>query len=82
MPKDARSPIATMISIPFQRNRSFGYGANNHIHNALKIQPALPFGMNEHQPLNALVGAYPKAISPDIGPEWQLRFQIQFLFPR
>jgi|688.fasta_scaffold1878300_2 hypothetical protein len=53
MPKDARRPIAAMISVPYQRNRSFGYGANNHIHNALKIQPALPFGMNEQQPLNA-----------------------------
>ena len=53
MPKEARSPIAAMISIPFQRDRSFGYGAHNHIHNVLKIQLALSFGMNEQKPLNA-----------------------------
>ncbi|MCA3305891.1 MAG: hypothetical protein ING00_08785 [Roseomonas sp.] len=47
MPKDARSPIAAMISVPFQHNRSFGYGTHNHIHNVLKMRPALPFGMNE-----------------------------------
>ena len=34
------------------------------------------------QPINAQLGAYYNAIRPDIGPEWQLRFQIQFLFPR
>ena len=34
------------------------------------------------QPINAQVGAYYNAIRPDIGPEWQLRFQIQLLFPR
>jgi hypothetical protein len=34
------------------------------------------------QPVNAQVGAYYNAIRPDIGPEWQLRFQIQLLFPR
>jgi len=55
MPKAAWSPIAAMISIPFQRDRSFGYGANNHIHNVLKIQPALPFGMNEQQPFECAV---------------------------
>ena len=34
------------------------------------------------QPINAQLGAYYSAIRPDIGPEWQLRFQIQLLFPR
>jgi hypothetical protein len=34
------------------------------------------------QPVNAQLGAYYNAIRPDIGPEWQLRLQIQFLFPR
>jgi hypothetical protein len=78
----ARNPIVAMISVPFRNNRNFGYGSNDHIQNLLNIQSIAPFGMNEQQPLNALVGAYYKAISLDIGPEWQLRFQIQFLFPR
>lgn len=34
------------------------------------------------QPVNTQVGAYYNAIRPDIGPEWQIRFQIQLLFPR
>jgi hypothetical protein len=34
------------------------------------------------QPLNAQVGAYYNVVSPDIGPEWQVRAQLTFLFPR
>ena len=34
------------------------------------------------QPVNTQIGAYYNAIRPDIGPEWQIRFQIQLLFPR
>ncbi|MCA4917947.1 MAG: hypothetical protein ING82_00845 [Roseomonas sp.] len=78
----ARNSIAVMIGVPFQNNMNFGYGSNHHIQNLLNIQSIAPFGMNEQQPLDVLVGAYPKANSPDIGTEWQLRFQIQFLFRR
>jgi hypothetical protein len=35
-----------------------------------------------HQPVSALLGAYYNVVRPDIGPEWQLRFQISFLFPK
>jgi hypothetical protein len=35
-----------------------------------------------NQPLNAQLGAYYNVVRPDIGPEWQLRFQVAFLFPR
>jgi hypothetical protein len=34
------------------------------------------------QPLNGQIGAYYNAKKPDIGPEWQLRVQLQFLFPK
>ncbi|PWS34397.1 neuromedin U [Falsiroseomonas bella] len=34
------------------------------------------------QPVNAQIGAYYNVVRPDIGPEWQLRAQLQFLFPR
>jgi hypothetical protein len=34
------------------------------------------------QPVNAQAGAYYNVVRPDIGPEWQLRFQLQLLFPR
>ena len=82
MPKAAQNPIAALISFPVQNNVSFGYGPNVHSQNVFNIQPVVPFGMNKQQPINAQLGANYNAIRPDIGPEWQLRFQIQFLFPR
>ncbi len=33
-------------------------------------------------PINAQIGAYGNVVKPEFGPEWQLRFQIQFLFPK
>ena len=35
-----------------------------------------------HQPVNAQIGAYYNVVRPDIGPEWQVRAQLTFLFPR
>lgn len=33
-------------------------------------------------PLNAQIGAYYNAERPDFGADWQLRTQIQFMFPK
>jgi len=33
-------------------------------------------------PVNFQLGAYWNAVKPDNGPDWQLRFQVQFLFPK
>ncbi|HEX2933526.1 MAG TPA: neuromedin U [Candidatus Binatia bacterium] len=33
-------------------------------------------------PINTQLAFYGNAIKPEFGPEWQLRFQIQFLFPK
>lgn len=33
-------------------------------------------------PVNTQLGAYYNVIRPDIGPEWQVRFQISLLFPK
>jgi hypothetical protein len=33
-------------------------------------------------PINASLQAYYNAVTPSFGPDWQLRFQVQFLFPR
>jgi hypothetical protein len=33
-------------------------------------------------PVNMQLGAYWNVIAPDNGPDWQLRFQIQFMFPK
>ena len=35
-----------------------------------------------HQPMNAQLQAFYNVETPDAGPEWTLRFQIQLLFPR
>jgi hypothetical protein len=33
-------------------------------------------------PINTQIGAYGNVAKPEFGPDWQLRFQIQFLFPK
>jgi len=33
-------------------------------------------------PVNMQLGAYYNVVTPDNGPDWQLRFQIQFMFPK
>ena len=32
-------------------------------------------------PINTSLQAYYNAVTPDFGPDWQLRFQVQFLLP-
>ncbi len=34
------------------------------------------------QNMNAQLQAFYNAVKPDIGPDWQLRLQLQFLFPK
>ena len=34
------------------------------------------------QPMNAQVQAFYNVLKPDLGPQWQLRLQLQFLFPK
>jgi hypothetical protein len=33
-------------------------------------------------PVNAQIGGYYNAVRPDNGPDWQLRAQVQFMFPK
>jgi hypothetical protein len=33
-------------------------------------------------PVNFQLGAYGNVVKPDNGPDWQLRFQVQFMFPK
>lgn len=33
-------------------------------------------------PINTQVGAYANVVKPDIGPDWQLRVQVQFFLPK
>ncbi len=34
------------------------------------------------QPMNAQIQAFYNVETPDFGPEWTIRFQLQLLFPR
>ena len=45
----------------------------------LAVGQVLPVGT---QPINVQLGAYYNVVRPDIGPEWQIRFQLAFLFPK
>jgi hypothetical protein len=33
-------------------------------------------------PVNAQIGAYYNVVKPDFGPNWQIRAQVQFMFPK
>jgi hypothetical protein len=41
--KQAQNPIASLISVPFQNNTTFGVGENSSVQNALEIEPVVPF---------------------------------------
>lgn len=45
----------------------------------LAVGQVMPIG---NQPVNLQLGAYYNVIRPDIGPEWQIRFQLSLLFPK
>jgi hypothetical protein len=40
--KQAQNPIASLISVPFQNNTTFGVGENSSAQNALEIEPVIP----------------------------------------
>ena len=33
-------------------------------------------------PVNAQIGGYYNVVRPDFGPNWQIRAQVQFMFPK
>ncbi|MDX2474355.1 MAG: neuromedin U [Candidatus Krumholzibacteria bacterium] len=45
--KAAQNPVASMISLPFQNNTSFGFGPLDGTHNVLNIQPVWPLSVSE-----------------------------------
>ena len=46
--KAAQNPIASLISVPFQNNTSFGVGPYNRDQNLLNIQPVIPVRISEN----------------------------------
>jgi hypothetical protein len=41
--KQAQNPIASVISVPFQNNATFGVGEDSRVQDSLLIQPVIPF---------------------------------------
>jgi hypothetical protein len=41
--KQAQNPIASMISVPFQNNATFGVGEKSDVQDSLLIEPVIPF---------------------------------------
>src|ERR1700722_4092334 len=41
--KQAQNPIASLISVPFQNNATFGVGENSPVQDSLLIEPVVPF---------------------------------------
>ncbi|HEY2684669.1 MAG TPA: hypothetical protein VGI93_14225 [Steroidobacteraceae bacterium] len=44
--KQAQNPIASLISVPFQNNTTFGAGEHSDAANALEIEPVIPLKLN------------------------------------
>src|SRR5215203_6733206 len=44
--KAAQNPVAAMISVPFQNNTNFGYGAGDDVQNVLNVQPVWPISVS------------------------------------
>lgn len=72
--KAAQNPVAKLISVPFQRSGN---------------QWVVPVGggIGKLQwfgklPVNFQLEAFGNAVKQDYGPDWQLRFEIKFLFPK
>ena len=64
--KAAQNPVAKLISVPFQNNFNFGVGPED-------VTPYV---------LNVQVQAFYNVEHPDNGANWQLRVQLQLLFPK
>jgi hypothetical protein len=66
--KAAQNPVANMISVPFQNNTAFGWGAFDRTQNVLNIQPVVPITIGEN--VNLITRTIVPIISqPDIGSE-------------
>src|SRR5262245_29321407 len=69
--KKTQNPVADLISVPFQHNFNFDTGPEQRT-----------VGDLGKLPVNVSLQGYGNAVKPDFAADWQLRFQIQFLFPK
>jgi len=76
--KLAQNPVGNLISLPFQNNSNLNYGPFKKTQNILNIQ-LVNFGK---LPVNTQISAYDNVVKPDFGPNWQIRAQVQLMFPK
>ena len=87
--KETQNPVANLISVPFQNNFNFGIGPNDWLA-ASSNRWTLPIGAGVGKivkfgklPVNFQLQAFDNVVTPQRGgADWQLRFQVQLLFPR
>jgi hypothetical protein len=82
--KLAQNPVANLITVPFQNNTNFNVGPQSGTQNVLNIQPVIPFSLSKDWNLitrTILPMITQPGFVPDTGADWQLRFQMQFMFP-
>lgn len=90
----AQNPIADLISLPLQNNTGFGVGPSAPIITANweasnGDEWTVPVGVVVgkiagigKQPINTQISTYYNVEHPDAAPDWSLRLQVQFLFPK
>lgn len=80
--RKTQNPVADLISVPFQNDFNFGTGPEDKTVWVLNVQPVIPLHLTESWNLNTQLQAFYNAVTPDNAADWQLRFQLQFLFPK
>jgi len=76
--KLAQNPLGNLISLPFQNNANLNFGPDKGTQNVLNTQPVTPISINDDTQLSA----YYNVVRPDFGPNWQIRAQVQLMFPK
>ena len=92
--KLAQNPVGNLISLPFQNNTNLNFGPEKGTQNILNIQPVVPIEINKDWNVitrailpviwNPSLGAGDPSTNGigDDGPDWQIRFQVQLMFPK
>jgi hypothetical protein len=71
--KLAQHPVCNLLSIPIQNNVNFNAGPQSGTQNIMNVQPVYPVTVNSDW--NIIT----RTVLPLI---WQLRFQVQVMFPK
>jgi hypothetical protein len=94
--KKSQNPVADLISVPFENDLNFGYGAKDvpepsSTQYVLNIKPVVPLHLDADwnlitRPIIPVIKeaeAYDNVVKPEDDPtaDWTLRLVVSFLFP-